>query len=114
QNGCLALVARRAVASRQHIQFGEKGAGVAHISPNGAVGPSHLARVKSKMESYEFGDGLDIVVRVSQGREALARHAGTDSVVVMEGHTLALLISTRLRLTDVVKQRCEARAPKVE
>ena len=80
----LLLVAGRAVATRQRVQLREQIAGVAHVAPYRAVGPTHRVGVEPEVQCDELGDGRDVVVGVPQRGHALARHPCADRVVVAE------------------------------
>ena len=114
QRRCLALVSCRAITTRQHVELRQQRAGVPHVAAHRAVGPTHLIGVEPEVQRDQFRDGLDVVVGVAERGQTFARHPRAHRIVVVERHALALLVPARLWLADIVKQRRQSGAPKVE
>ncbi len=57
QSRRLLLVACRAVATREHVEFAQEWPGVAHVTSHRRIRPTHRIRVEPQVQGHEFGHG---------------------------------------------------------
>jgi len=96
----------RAVGPGQHVQPGEQGAGIAHITADGGIGPLAVGvSVEPQVEPHERGHVRDHGGREAKRGQPFARHGRPDHLVMVERHPAARQQAACLGLADVMKQR---------